>query len=115
MELKKTEDITPDVITSFVSAFSAGELTPTLKYDAEPTSPAPSDLPVLALNTYTFETVFPEHPDKDILIFFAGPACFNCNAVWPSFEKTVRALHEGSTSLLFAYVDLNYNELQESA
>ena len=115
MELKKTEDITPEVITSFVSAYSDGELAPTLKYDPEPTSPAPSDVPVLALNTYTFETVFSEHPDKDILVFFAGPACFNCEAVWPGFERTVRALREGSTSLLFAYVDLTYNELQETA
>ena len=27
----------------------------------------------------------------------------------------MRVLHEGSKSLVFAYVDLNYNELQETA
>ena len=70
---------------------------------------------MLALNTYTFKTVLSDYPDKDVFVFFAGPACFNCNAVWPSFEKTVRALHEGSKNLLFAYVDLQYNELQDHA
>ena len=115
VDLKRTDDITPEVLTSFVSAFANKELTPILKSDPEPTSPAPKDLPILALNTHTFKTVFGDYPDKDIFIFFAGPACFNCNAVWPSFELTVRALHEGSKSLLFAYVDLTYNELQEYA
>ena len=106
IELSKEDDITTEILKSFVSRFSKKELEPILKFDPEPQSPAPSDLPVLALNTYTFKTVLTDYPDKDIFIFFAGPACFNCNAVWPSFEKTVRALHEGSKSILFAYVDL---------
>ena len=115
MDLNKEDQITTEILKSFVSQFSKKELEPILKFDPEPQSPAPSDLPVLALNTYTFKTVLSDYPDKDVFVFFAGPACFNCNAVWPSFEKTVRALHEGSTSILFAYVDLQYNELQEYA
>ena len=110
-DLKKTDDITTELLKTFVSKFGKKELEPILKFDPEPQSPAPSNLPVLALNTYTFKTVLTDYPDKDIFVFFAGPACFNCKAVWPSFEKTVKALHEGSKSLLFAYVDLQYNEL----
>lgn len=56
-----------------------------------------------------------DESDKDLFIYFAGPACFSCAAVWPDFEKIVRVLHEKSTNLIFAFVDLSHNELQEEA
>ena len=48
-------------------------------------------------------------------MFFAGPACFTCATVWPDFEKTVRVLHRDSENIIFAFVDLSHNELQEEA
>lgn len=48
-------------------------------------------------------------------MYFAGPACFSCSAVWPSFEKLVRALHEKNPNIVFAFVDLTHNELQDEA
>ena len=113
--MTNTDDITPEVVTAFVKDFADGSLMPILRTQINPVSPAPSDVPVIALNTNTFKTLSTDHPNKDVFIFFAGPACFNCKAVWPSFEKLVRVLHEGSKSLVFAYVDLTYNELQEYA
>jgi len=115
VDLTKTDDITTEIVTSFVRDFADGSLGSILRTQINPASPAPSDVPVLALNTNTFKTLSKDHPNKDVFVFFAGPACFNCKAVWPSFEKLVRVLHEGSKSLAFAYVDLTYNELQETA
>ena len=105
------DTIMPEVITTFVKDFRDDQLNSILKTEADPVSPAPSDLPVVALNTITFKSIFNDNPDKDIFIFFAGPACFNCKEVWPVFEKVVRVLHEGSHGMLFAYVDISYNEL----
>ena len=72
-------------------------------------------LPIIALNTDTFKALMLEDNDKDIFIFFGGPACFSCAEVWPGFEKVVRVLHAQSPSLIFAFVDLSHNELQEEA
>ena len=72
-------------------------------------------LPILALNTQTFKDLLQNETEKDIFIFFAGPACFSCSAVWPDFEKVTRVLHEKSENLIFAFVDLSHNELQEEA
>ena len=63
------------------------------------------------LNTDTFRALLRDETEKDLFIFFAGPACFNCADVWPHFEKLVRALHKDSISIIFAYVDLAQNEL----
>ena len=49
----------------------------------------------------------------DIFVYFAGPGCFACGEVWPEFEKVVRVLHAGTPSLVFAFVDLTHNELQQ--
>ena len=72
-------------------------------------------LPITALNTESFRALMEEEPSKDIFIFFAGPACFSCPAVWPEYQKLVRVLHEKSTGIVFAFVDLSHNELQEEA
>lgn len=68
-------------------------------------------LPIRALNTETFKALLKDETDKDIFIFFGGPACFSCSAVWPEFEKIARVLHEHSENLVFAFVDLTHNEL----
>ena len=56
-----------------------------------------------------------DETDKDILMFYAGPACFSCSVVWPDFEKMVRVLNASSPNLIFSFVDLSHNELQEYA
>ena len=53
--------------------------------------------------------------DKDIFMFYAGPACFYCKDVWPEFEKLVRVLHSGSTGIIFNFIDISHNEVQEEA
>lgn len=68
-------------------------------------------LPILALNTDTFRALMKDEAEKDIFMFFGGPACFSCPQVWPEFEKIVRVLHEKSSSIIFAFVDLSHNEL----
>jgi len=68
-------------------------------------------LPIRALNTDTFRQLLADETEKDIFMYFAGPACFSCSAVWPSFEKLVRALHEKNPNIMFAFVDLTHNEL----
>ena len=67
------------------------------------------------MNTDSYHKLLTSEKDKDIFIFFAGPACFSCAAVWPEYEKVVRALSTGSENLIFAFVDLTHNELQEEA
>ena len=69
------------------------------------------NLPILALNTETFKELLKTETEKDIFLFFAGPACFTCSTVWPDFEKTARVLHKNSENLVFAFVDLSHNEL----
>ena len=98
-------------IKDFVNDFIGGRLEQFLKTQKNPTTPASRHLPIWALNTDTFRALLRDETDKDLFIFFAGPACFNCADVWPHFEKLVRALHKDSTSIIFAYVDLAQNEL----
>ena len=106
-------DLTIDghAIKDFLNDFLAGRLENFLKTQKNPTTPATIQLPIRALNTETFKALLKDETDKDIFMFFGGPACFSCNAVWPEFEKLARVLHENSENLVFAFVDLTHNEL----
>ena len=68
-----------------------------------------------ALNTDTFKELFEsyDNKEKDIFVFFTGPTCFNCPEIWPLFERTVRILHGNSPDLIFVYIDLGENEMQD--
>ena len=86
-----------------------------MKIQKNPTTPATTDLPVIALNSETFPTFFEDNSLSDILIFFTAPACFSCDEVFPIFEETVSKLHKYSSGLKFGYIDLGKNELQDTA
>jgi len=113
-----SSQITPDSIQEFVDQFNAGTLTPHLRSDPNPRSPAGSSLPIRALNTESFKALFNDESEsagKDVFVFFSGAACFICHEIWPDFEKLVRVVQEKSPNLIFAYIDLSKNELQEYA
>ena len=63
-----------------------------LRTQKDPSTPATKKLPIWALNTETYKAMLRDETDKDILMFYAGPACFSCSVVWPDFEKMVRVL-----------------------
>jgi len=113
--LEKEQSIEPHVIKNFVNDFVGGSLKKFLKTQQNPKTPASIKLPIRALNTDSFKSLMQEETDSNIFVYFAGPACFSCAEVWPQFEKVVRVLHAQSTGLIFAFVDLTHNELQEEA
>jgi len=73
------------MIKDFVNDYIGGRLKKFLKTQKEPTTPSTMKLPITALNTDSFRSLLEEEPEKDIFIFFAGPACFACPSVWPEF------------------------------
>ena len=102
------------VIKDFVNDYIGNRLSKFLKTQKHPMSPMTMQLPIRPLNTDSFLSLMSEEDpdgDKDILIFFAGPACFSCPSVWPDFQTLVRVLHKESKGIIFAFVDLTHNEL----
>jgi len=100
-------EITADGLTTFVNAFFAGSLKPTLKSEAV----APEDTagPVIVLKGESFNDLVLNN-DKDVFVEFYAPWCSHCKKLAPIWDE-LAAKYSKDDNVVIAKMDATANEI----